>query len=84
VAWLSFLMLANAIVHITGAIVDRVYVPGVVSAIVLYLPYCAWVLVQVFRSRSLPFGVVSAAVVLGGIPMAVHGSQILFLETRLF
>jgi hypothetical protein len=84
VAWLSFLMLTNAIFHITGTIVDRAYVPGVVSAIVLYLPYCAWVLVRVFRSRSLPFGVVSAAVVVGGLPMAVHGYQILFLGTRLF
>lgn len=84
VAWLSFLMLTNAIFHITGAIVDRGYVPGLVSAVVLYLPYCAWVAVQVVRSRRLAPGPLAAAAVLGGMPMAVHGYRILFLGTRLF
>lgn len=83
VAWLSFLMLANAAFHVTGAIVDRRYVPGLASAILLYLPYCAWVAVQVIRggaSRRL----LALAAVLGAIPMSVHGYRILFLGTRLF
>lgn len=84
VAWLSFLMLTNAIFHITGAIVDRGYVPGLVSAILLYLPYCGWVAVQVIRSRHIGSGLLAAAAVLGAIPMAVHGYRILFLGTRLF
>jgi Protein of unknown function with HXXEE motif len=84
VAWLSFLMLTNAIFHLIGALVDRTYVPGLISAIVLYLPYCAWVLVRVVHSRPLRPGLVGLAVVLGGIPMAVHGYRILFLGTRLF
>jgi len=83
-AWLSFLMLTNAILHITGAIVDRAYVPGLVTAILLYVPYCAWVGVQVVRSRRVAIGPVAAAIVLGGLPMAVHGYRILFLGTRLF
>lgn len=83
-AWLSFLMLTNAILHITGAIVDRAYVPGLVTAILLYVPYFAWVGVQVVRSRRVAIGPVGAAVVLGGLPMAVHGYRILFLGTRLF
>jgi hypothetical protein len=49
VAWLSFLMLTNAGFHVTGAIVDRGYVPGLVTAILLYLPYCGWVAGQVVR-----------------------------------
>lgn len=84
VAWLSFLMLTNAIFHITGAVVDGRYVPGLVTAIVLYLPYCAWVARQVVRDRRLPPGLLVAAAVLGGAPMAVHGYRILFLGTRLF
>jgi len=84
VAWLSFVMLTNGIFHITGAIVDRGYVPGLVSAVVLYLPYCAWVAAQVVRHRCLPTGLLVAAAVLGGVPMAVHGYRILFLGTRLF
>jgi hypothetical protein len=84
VAWLSFLMLTNAIFHITGAIVDRGYVPGLATAILLYLPYCGWVAGQVVRSRPVAPGLLAAAAVLGAIPMAVHGYRILFLGTRLF
>jgi hypothetical protein len=84
VAWLSFLMLTNAIFHVTGSIVDRAYVPGLVSAIVLYVPYCAWVGWRIVRDRRVAPGVVAAAAVLGGAPMAVHGYRILFLGSRLF
>jgi hypothetical protein len=84
VAWLSFLMLTNAIFHIAGAVLDAAYVPGLLSAIVLYLPYFVWVLVRVLRSQALRPVVVAAAIVVGGLPMAVHGYRILFLGTRLF
>jgi hypothetical protein len=84
VAWLSFLMLTNAGFHIMGAIVDRGYVPGLVTAIFLYLPYCGWVAWQVVHNRSVSPGLVAAAAVLGAIPMAVHGYRILFLGSRLF
>ena len=84
VAWLSLLMLTNAIFHITGAVIDRAYVPGLVTAVVLYLPYFSWVALRVLRSRQVSPGLVAAAAVLGGIPMAVHGYRILFLGSRLF
>ncbi len=84
VAWLSSLMLTNAIFHITGAIVDQGYVPGLVTAILLYLPYCGWVAAEVVRTRRVAPGLLAAAAVAGGIPMAVHGYRILFLGTRLF
>jgi len=83
-AWLSFLMLTNAVFHITGAIVDRGYVPGLATAILLYLPYCGWVAWLVVRHRRVAPGLLAAAAVLGAIPMAVHGYRILFLGTRLF
>jgi len=84
VGWLSFLMLTNAVFHITGAIVDRGYVPGLVTAILLYLPYCGWVAGQIVHTRRLAPGGLAAAAVFGAIPMAVHGYRILFLGTRLF
>ena len=84
VAWLSFLMLTNAIFHITGAIVDQGYVPGLATAILLYLPYCGWVAAQVVRNRRAAPGLLAAAAVVGGLPMVVHGYRILFLGTRLF
>jgi hypothetical protein len=84
VAWLSFLMLTNAVFHVTAAIVDRGYVPGLVTAVILYLPYCGWVAWQLGRHRLVAPGLLVAAAVLGAIPMAVHGYRILFLGTRLF
>ncbi|HWN17373.1 MAG TPA: HXXEE domain-containing protein [Gemmatimonadales bacterium] len=84
VAWLSCLMLTNAIFHITGAIVDRGYVPGLATAIFLYLPYCGWVAKQVLGDRRVGPTLVAAAAMLGATPMAVHGYRILFLGTRLF
>lgn len=84
VGWLSFLMLTNAVFHVTGAILDRRYVPGLVTASLLYLPYCGWVATQLVRHRPVAPGILAAAAVLGAIPMAVHGYRILFLGTRLF
>ena len=57
--------------------------PGLVTAILLYLPYYAWITVQVIRRHLVAPGLVAAAV-LAAIPMAVHGYRILFLGSRLF
>jgi uncharacterized membrane protein len=38
VGWFGCLMLANAVFHIVGGIVDGRYVPGLATAILLYLP----------------------------------------------
>ena len=84
VAWLSCLMLTNAFFHITGAILDRGYVPGLVTAILLYLPYCGWIAGELVRHRRTAPGILLAAAVVGAIPMAVHSYRILFLGTRLF
>lgn len=84
VGWLSFLMLTNAVFHLTGAIVDRGYVPGLWTAIVLYLPYCTWIAGQILRRRLVPPALFALTAVLGAIPMAVHGYRILFLGSRLF
>jgi len=84
VAWLSFLMLTNAVFHVTAAVVDRGYVPGLATAILLYLPYCGWVAWLLLRYRRAAPGLLAAAAVLGAIPMAVHGYRILFLGSRLF
>jgi Protein of unknown function with HXXEE motif len=84
VGWLSFLMLTNAAFHITGAIVDGGYVPGLWTAILLYLPYCAWVARAVMRGHAGASAWFAVAAAVGGVPMAVHGYRILFLGSRLF
>jgi Protein of unknown function with HXXEE motif len=83
VAWFAFLMAANSVLHIGGGIVDRGYCPGMITAAVLYVPYC----IVVFRRvRQRGMGVLTMLVIsiVSAIPMLVHGYRILFLGSRLF
>src|SRR5215207_4441745 len=50
-AWLSFLMFANAVLHITGSLVDQQHVPGLATALLLYLPYFSWFFIKALNSR---------------------------------
>ena len=84
VAWLSLLMMANALFHIAGALADRAYVPGVVTAILLYLPFWAWVIRCTLDQGRLSRSAVMAAAVVGAAPMLVHGYLIVFRGSRLF
>jgi Protein of unknown function with HXXEE motif len=83
-AWLSFLMFTNAIFHITGGLVDKQYVPGLVTAVVLYLPYFCWLFIETVRTRKVNPTILMVACVLATIPMAIHGYLIVFRGSRLF
>ena len=82
VAWFGFLMGANALFHITGAVVDRGYVPGLVSAAILYVPYYSWLFVR--SAKRVNVVVLIVAALAGATPMLVHGYLILFKGSRLF
>lgn len=84
VVWLSFLMLANAILHIMGGLVDGRYVPGLLTAVLLYLPYYGWFLLRVIKSRQVKVVVLAVCVVGGALPMLIHGYLIIFRGSRLF
>lgn len=84
VAWFSFLFAANALLHLTATVVDRAPMPGVVTAVALYVPFYAWVMRLVAQSRRLPRRVMVGAAVVGGIPMLAHGYLIIFRGSRLF
>jgi hypothetical protein len=84
VLWFGFLMLGNAFLHIVATIADGAYMPGVVTAVVLYLPFSAWILKRVLDSRRLGVIQVVAISVVGMIPMLVHGYLIVFRASRLF
>jgi hypothetical protein len=84
IAWLSFLMLANALFHIVASFVDGSYVPGLVTAALFYLPYSFWLATKIMKSRRVKVSMLIGAAVVGAIPMVVHGYRILFLGSRLF
>jgi hypothetical protein len=84
IAWLSFLMLANAILHIVAAGLDRAYVPGLLTAIFLYVPYYVWAFLTVIKSKTASVITLVLATTVGSFPMLVHGYLILFRGSRLF
>jgi Flp pilus assembly protein TadB len=84
VAWFSFLFLANALLHVVGALHDRAYVPGLVTAVALYVPFGVWLIRRMLQTRRLHGGTVATAAVLGALPMLVHGYLIIFRGSRLF
>jgi hypothetical protein len=84
VAWLGFLMPANGIFHVVGAFVDRGYVPGLVTALFLYLPCYSFLFVRAVKSKLASVPILIGAAIFGAIPMATHGYLILFRGSRLF
>jgi len=84
VGWLGCLMFANALFHLAGALVDGGYVPGLATALLLYLPFFGAVVAHVVRTRRLSRGGAAAATLLGALPMLAHGYLILFRGNRLF
>jgi hypothetical protein len=77
-------MFANALLHITGAIVDAAYMPGLITAAVLYLPFWTLVIARIVRLRRLPRAGIVIAGAVGALPMVAHGYLIIFRGSRLF
>jgi uncharacterized membrane protein HdeD (DUF308 family) len=84
IAWLGFLMFANAIFHVAGGLVDKQYVPGLVTAVLLYIPYYSWLFMKVIKSKRVNLAVLFVAAVFCSIPMLLHGYLIVFRGSHLF
>ena len=84
ILWLSFLMFANAILHIAGGIVDRKYVPGLITAIVLYLPYYFFIVGKILQKRRVKLSSFMILALAGSSLMLIHGYLIIFRGSRLF
>lgn len=82
--WLGFLMMANAVFHVAGSLVDGRYVPGLATAVLLYLPYYVWLCAMALKSGRVRVAGLAAGVSLGALPMLAHGYLILFRGSRLF
>ena len=83
-AWLGFVMVGNTVLHASGTLLYRAYAPGVITALLLYVPFSAWVIANAVRTRRLSARAATFAVVLGALPMLAHGYVIFVRGTRLF
>jgi uncharacterized protein with HXXEE motif len=50
--WFVSVMLLNALWHIAAAVYLRAYAPGVITAVLIVLPVCAWLLFRGCRLLS--------------------------------
>ena len=82
--WLSFVMLANGLLHLTATLVHGLYSPGGVTSVVLYWPYYGWLVWLVLQRTKVSRVGLAAAVLVGATPMLVHGYLIVFEGSRLF
>jgi hypothetical protein len=64
--WLG-LTLVNAVIHVATTVRHRVYNPGLVTAIVLFLPFTLWALTQLHARGTLSGGGIVLVLVLGVI-----------------
>lgn len=83
VAWLGFVMLANGGLHLTASLVFREYVPGTVTAGVLYMPYFVAATITICRNLGIRFPVAMGAAAIGSVPMIVQGVGVLAFGRRI-
>ena len=81
--WLSFVMLANGLLHLTATLVHGLYSPGVVTSVVLWPYYGSLVWLVLQRTKVSRVGL-ATAILVGATPMLVHGYLIVFEGSRLF
>ncbi len=83
-AWLSFVMFANAIVHVAATLVFQLYSPGVVTSLLLYLPFYFWFIRAVATGTAVRTSVIATAATIGAVPMLIHGYLIIYEGRTLF
>lgn len=83
IAWLSFIMLTNGLLHLTVSLAFREYVPGTVTAGVLYLPFFAAATVTIIRNFEIRLRAAILAAAIGAVPMVVQGIGMLAVGRRI-
>jgi hypothetical protein len=75
--WLSYIMFANTIFHVTATTMLHRYCPGLITAVLLYLPYFFWI-VEYFKSRfRIQARTVAAAAVLATLVVYLQWHTVL-------
>ena len=74
------LMLINGIFfHILPTLIQRIFSPGVITAVILFLPISTWIYYAAYLDGVLTWPVAILSLILGGLLMA---SPIVFLKLR--
>jgi hypothetical protein len=84
VVWLNFLFGANAVLHIVASVADGKPMPGLLTAVLLYVPFYIVVMRLVTVAWRVPSRILVPAALLGAAPMLLHGYLIVFRGSRLF
>jgi len=83
-AWLGFMMFANALFHILATLVYQQYAPGTITSVILYLPFVFWFSLGLLHKTGIKLIAIITALLIGSVPMAIHGYLIIFSGSRLF
>jgi len=75
-----YLTLVNAVVHIAGAIIQRRYNPGLLTAIALFLPVGIWALRVISLLPNVPLVDHAAAL---GLVVLLHGAIVFYVKVRI-
>lgn len=82
-AWLGFVMLANGLLHLLASLAFGEYVPGSVTAGLLYLPYFVVATATIRHHFEISLRAAVLTITIGAVPMLVQGFGILVLGRRI-
>ena len=74
-----YLTATNAIVHIAGAVALRAYNPGLITAVVLFVPAATWGTIEVSDAADAGAGYQLLAI---GLAVGLHAAIIAYLRGR--
>ena len=83
-AWISFFMFANAVFHVMATLALIRYSPGVVTATVLYLPFCFWFARYLITRMRIGPDIVALIALLAGLPMYLQTYMVVFQGKRFY
>jgi hypothetical protein len=80
--WLSYIMFANTLFHVTATVVLRRYCPGLITAVTLYLPYFFWFAGYLRTKFQIPLSVVAGTALFSSWVVYYQWHTVLFEAAR--
>jgi hypothetical protein len=80
--WLSYIMFANTLFHVTATLVLGRYCPGLITAVALYLPYYFWFVGYLRTKLQIPTVVVATTALFANLVVYYEWHTVLFEAAR--